>query len=255
VDPTERFEVLVRAPEHDLPLAEAALLIAAHDHPVDVAAQLAILDALALGAPRTPEMLARHLFTELGFAGNDTAYTDPRNSYLDEVLRRRLGIPITLSVLMLEVGRRRGLLLEGVGMPGHFLVRADDGAFYDAFHGGLRLDEQGCRRIFETTRGPMPFLAEYLAPVGSRAILARMLANLVQSAAGRDPGTTVWATRLRLRIPGLSIVERRAGAALLGRLGRFAEAARAFDALAVDLDGEAAQQAARDASGFRARAN
>jgi regulator of sirC expression with transglutaminase-like and TPR domain len=156
---------------------------------------------------------------------------------------------------MLEVGRRRGLVLEGVGMPGHFLVRADDGAFYDPFHGGLRLDEQGCRRIFEATRAPMPFLAEYLAPVGPRVILARMLANLVQSAGGRDAATTVWATRLRLRIPGLSIVERRAAAALLGRLGRFAEAARAFDALCVDLDGEAAQQAARDASGFRARAN
>jgi regulator of sirC expression with transglutaminase-like and TPR domain len=255
VDPTERFADRVRAPEPDLLLAEAAMLIAAHDHPVDVAAQLAALDELAHGAPDTPELLARHLFTDLGFAGNEVDYVDPRNSYLDEVLRRRVGIPITLSVLMLEVGRRRGLMLEGVGMPGHFLVRADDGAFYDPFHGGLRLDEEGCRLVFEATRGAVPFLAEYLAPVGPRAILARMLANLVHSSVGRDPGTAVWATRLRLRIPGLSIVERRSGAALLGRLGRFAEAASALDALAVDLDGEAAQLAARDAAGFRARAN
>jgi regulator of sirC expression with transglutaminase-like and TPR domain len=255
VDPTERFADRVRAPERDLPLAEAALLIAAHDHPVDVAAELAALDELAHDAPRTPERLARHLFTDLGFVGNEVDYADPRNSYLDEVMRRRLGIPITLSVLMLEVGHRMGLTLEGVGMPGHFLVRADDGAFYDPFHGGLRLDEDGCRLIFEATRGAVPFLPEYLAPVGPRAILARMLANLVQSSVGRDPGTAVWATRLGLCIPGLSIVERRAGASLLGRLGRFAEAANALDALSGELEGDAAQRAAQDAAGFRARAN
>jgi regulator of sirC expression with transglutaminase-like and TPR domain len=255
MDPTERFADLVREPEPDLALAEAALLIAAHDHPVDVAAKLAALDELAHDAPGTPEALARHLFTDLGFAGNEVDYADPRNSYLDEVLRRRLGIPITLSVLMLDIGRRRGLTLEGVGMPGHFLVRADDGAFYDPFHGGLRLDEDGCRLIFEATLGTVPFSPQYLVPVGPRAVLARVLANLVHSAAGRDPATSIWATRLRLRIPGLSIVERRAGAALLGRLGRFAEAANALDALAGELEGEAALHAARDAAAFRARAN
>jgi len=255
MDPTERFADLVREPEPDLALAEAALLIAAHDHPVDVAAKLAALDELAHDAPGTPEALARHLFTDLGFAGNEVDYADPRNSYLDEVLRRRLGIPITLSVLMLDIGRRRGLTLEGVGMPGHFLVRADDGAFYDPFHGGLRLDEDGCRLIFEATLGAASFLAEYLAPVGPRTILARVLANLVQGSVGRDPATSVWATRLRLRIPGLSIVERRAGAALLGRLGCFAEAANELDALAGELEGEPAHHAARDAAAFRARAN
>ena len=255
MDPTERFADLVREPEPDLALAEAALLIAAHDHPVDVAAKLAALDELAHDAPGTPEALARHLFTDLGFAGNEVDYADPRNSYLDEVLRRRLGIPITLSVLMLDIGRRRGLTLEGVGMPGHFLVRADDGAFYDPFHGGLRLDEDGCRLIFEATLGATPFSPQYLVPVGPRAILARVLANLVQGSVGRASATSVWATRLRLRIPGLSMVERRADAALLGRLGRFAEAANALDALAGDLEGEPALHAARDAAAFRARAN
>jgi len=255
VEPTERFADLVRAPERDLPLGEAALLIAAHDHPVDVAATLATLDTLAAAAPGTPDLLARHLFTDLGYAGNESDYADPRNSYLDEVLRRRLGIPITLSVLMLDVGRRRGLTLDGVGMPGHFLVRGDDGAYYDAFHGGLRLDEEGCRLVFEATHPSVPFSPQYLATVGSRAILARMLANLVQGTAGGDPGTAVWATRLRLLIPGLPIVERRAGAALLGRLGRFAEAATALDALSADLEGDAAQRATRDAAMFRARGN
>jgi regulator of sirC expression with transglutaminase-like and TPR domain len=255
VDPTERFGELVRAPDGDVPLAEAALLIAVHDHPVDVAHELAVLDALARDAPDAPELLARHLFVDLGFAGNAADYADPRNSYLDEVLRRRLGIPITLSVVMLEVGRRRGLTLTGVGMPGHFLVADAAGAYYDPFHGGVRLDEAGCRLLFEATHGAAPFLDEYLAPVGNRAILARMLANLIQGAAGLDPPAAVRAIRLRLLIPGLAAAERRGGAAMLGRYGRFAEAASALDALATDLDGDAAAQVAREAATFRARAN
>lgn len=250
-----RFGELVQQPDRDVPLAEAALVIAAHDHDVDVEHELRLLDELALDAPGAAEPLARHLFVDLGFAGNEADYGDKRNSFLDEVLRRRLGIPITLSVLMLEVGRRRGLVLAGVGMPGHFLVGAEDGEFYDPFHRGIRLDEAGCRAIFEATRGAAPFLPEYLAPVGSRAILARMLANLIQGAAGADPAAAVWAIRLRLLIPGLAAAERRGAAAMLGRYGRFAEAANALDALAADLEGDAAVQVARDAAGFRARAN
>ncbi len=256
MDPTERFGELVRAPDPDVPLAEAALLIAAHDHPVDVAEQLGVLDELARDAPDAPEALARHLFVDLGFAGNAADYGDPRNSYLDEVLRRRLGIPITLSVVMLEVGRRRGLALAGVGMPGHFLVVDGIGAYYDPFHGGVRLDEAGCRWLFETTHGAAPFLPEYLQPVGSRAILARMLANLIQGAGVRvDPAAAVRAIRLRLLVPGLPVAERRSAAAMLGRYGRFADAARSLDALAADLEGEAAAQVAREAATFRARAN
>lgn len=255
VDPTERFRELVRAPEADVALAEAALCIAAHDHAVDIAAQLSALDDLAHGGPVDPEALARHLFTDLGFAGNVDDYGDPRNSFLDEVLRRRLGIPITLSVVLLEVGRRRGVALFGVGMPGHFLVGCDDGSFYDPFHGGVRLDEQGCRLVFEATRGSVPFRPEYLAPVGSRSILARMLANLVHAFASRSPADAVWATRLRLSIPGLSIVERREGAALLGRNGCFVEAATELEALATELPAEAAERLSRDAVELRARAN
>jgi regulator of sirC expression with transglutaminase-like and TPR domain len=255
VDPTERFGVLMREPEERVPLADAALLIAAHDHGVDIDEQLAMLDDLGRDAPEDPERLARYLFVDCGFAGNDVDYGDPRNSYLDEVLRRRLGIPITLCVLMLEVGRRRGLSLTGVGMPGHFLVGDADGAFYDPFHGGARLDADGCRMLFAATQGAVPFLPQYLEPVGARTILARMLANLIQTFAGRDPATALWAVRLRLLIPGRSIAERREGAALLGRLGRFAEAAGALEALAGELDGGRAEQALRDAAGFRARAN
>src|SRR3954468_18824427 len=105
---TERLAALVAGPEGALPLDEAAFLVAAHAHPgLDVDAQLRRLDDLAAGvaAPHL-DALRRHLFGELGFSGNDVDYYDPANSFLDDVLDRRLGLPITLAVLMMEVGRR-----------------------------------------------------------------------------------------------------------------------------------------------------
>jgi len=255
MDPTERFTELVQRAERDVPLDEAALLIAAHHHEVDVPAQLARFDDLASHAPPAPDALATYLFVERGFAGNSVDYADPRNSFLDEVLDRRLGLPITLSVLMLEVGRRVGLSLDGIGMPGHFLVHAGPDVFFDPFHGGERLDEDGCRERFSATQGDEAFLPAYLEPVGSHAILARMLANLVRSFAARDPVNAVWTARLRLRVPGVSAAERREAAALLGTLGRFEEAAEELAAIAEELDGPAASRVERDAVAYRARAN
>lgn len=221
MDPTARFTELVQGPESGLPLDEAAFLIAAHDHPVDVAAGLAALDELAATLPDgDAAALARDLFapgSRGGFAGNADDYGDPRNSYLDEVLRRRLGIPITLSVLMVEVGRRHGIPLVGVGMPGHFLVGCDDG-FVDPFHGGALLDAAGARRLFDRTHPGAPFADHYLDPVGPRAVLSRMLANLVATFMSRDPMRAVWALQLRLGIPGLPGPERRQGEDVLLRL-------------------------------------
>ncbi len=255
MDPTERFTELVQRDERDVPLDEAALLIAAHHHRVDVPKQLARFDDLAAQAPAAPDALATFLFVERGFAGNTVDYADPHNSFLDDVLNRRLGLPITLSVLMLEVGRRVGLTLDGVGMPGHFLVRADANTFFDPFHGGERLDEEGCRERFSATQGDAPFLPGYLAPVGSHAILARMLANLVRSFVTRDPSHAVWTVRLRLRVPGVSPAERREAAALLGTLGQFEEAAEALSAIAEQFDGPTASRLVQDAAAYRARAN
>src|SRR5688500_8498241 len=106
-DPTSRFRELVQRPPHELPLDEAALLIAAHARPdLDVAAELKLLDRLAAGIPdRTLDEWRRHLFVELGFSGDVGSYYDPSNSFLDQVVRRRRGLPITLSVLGMEVGR------------------------------------------------------------------------------------------------------------------------------------------------------
>lgn len=252
---TGRFRELVQRDEHDVPLDEAALVIAAHDHDVDVGAQLARIDELAAGAPASADALASYLFVERGFLGNSVDYGDPRNSYLDDVLDRRLGLPITLSVLMIEVGRRRGIALAGVGMPGHFLVRSDANRFFDPFHGGERLDVEGCQERFAETQGSAPFLPEFLDPVGAHAILARMLANLVRTHVARDPASAVWAVRLRLMVPGVSTTERRELATLLGTLGQFEEAAAALGALADELDGPAADRVERDAAAYRARAN
>ncbi len=258
MEATARFAALMNRPEAEIPLDEAATLIAAHAHPgLEVVDVLARIDDLAAGSTVSdPESLAEYLFRELGFAGNTVDYGDPRNSYLDDVLSRRLGIPISLSVLMIETGRRRGLALRGVNMPGHFLVRSEPGEFLDPFHGGRHLDGAGCRELFHRVRGASAeFQPEYLEPAGNVAIVARMLANLQHSLLRRDPRSAPWVLRLRLRMPGTSSAERIALATLLGTLGRFAEGASELDALAARLDGADAERATQQAAALRARGN
>ena len=255
MNPTERFARLVRGRDDTIPLTEAALLIAAHDHHVDVGAELDHLAGLAADAPDDVEALARYLFVEQGFAGNEVDYAAPDNSFLDVVLRRRLGIPITLSVVCLDVAARRGVTLHGVGMPGHFLVGTDDGRFLDPFHRGAVLDAAGCRACFERLMPDTPWRDAYLRPVGPRPILVRMLSNLVHTYVDRSPADAVWALRLRLTVPGVAPSERRDTAALLGSLGRFREAAAALDAVAEELDASSAARAREDATRLRARAN
>jgi regulator of sirC expression with transglutaminase-like and TPR domain len=257
VDPTERFTKVVQRAESDIALDEACFLIAAHARPdLDVDARRVQLDALAAALDAGDAgALAYSLFTDLEFAGNTSDYGDPENSYLDAVLDRRLGIPITLSVLMIEVGRRRGVEVHGVGMPGHFLVGGGAGQWYDPFHHGVELDYEGCVARFATLQDRAAFHPEYLAPVGPLAILDRMLANLQHSLIERAPARAVWPTRRRLRIPGTSPARRAELAGLLGSLGHFSEAATELDAVARDLPGSGAEQAAQAAARFRARAN
>lgn len=257
MDVTERFTELMARPEPDIALDEAALLVAAHAHPeLDVDARLAQLDALAARAAGfSAGELSTLLFVSEGFRGNDSDYGDPRNSFLDEVLERRLGIPITLSVLMLEVGRRCGLRLHGVGMPGHFLVGGGPGEWFDPFHDGARLDLAGCAALFAQQHTNARFRAQFLMPVGPRSIVQRMLANLQHTYMQREPRAVVWVVRLRLRVPGITLSQRGDLAGLLGRLGQFAEAARELDVLAELLPGEGGEQAANAAASLRARAN
>jgi len=141
VDAVEHFTALLagRGPGPELDVG--ALAIAAGANPdLDASLWLQELDRLAERVDSL-ETLIHRLFVEENFAGNTTNYYDPRNSLLDQVLERRLGMPITLSVVCLEVGRRAGVSLEGVSMPGHFLVRpmATD-HYLDAFNGGALHD-------------------------------------------------------------------------------------------------------------------
>jgi regulator of sirC expression with transglutaminase-like and TPR domain len=253
-----RFADLVARPDEQIPLDEAALLIAAHARPeLDVAAELARLDDLAAGCKEpTLDGLAHHLFVELGFRGNAGHYQDPDNSYLDQVVRRRLGIPITLSVLTMEVGRRVGVALDGVGMPGHFIVRHRGGpdTFLDPFDGGRRLDAAGCQEIF-TGLGGTAWQDSYLAPVGPRAILARMLLNLQGVFLPADLRSAAWVLELRLTIPGLPVPDRLGLARALGSMGRFGTAAAALDRVADDLTSEEAVTVRAESRALRARHN
>jgi regulator of sirC expression with transglutaminase-like and TPR domain len=261
VDMTDRFTELVNRPEAEIPLDETAFVIAAHAHPhLDVDARLLELDALAAGAPVTPgadapAALARHLFVDLGFAGNRDHYTDPENSYLDAVLERRLGIPITLSVLMMEVGRRLDVPLRGVGMPGHFLVGGGAGEWFDPFNRGERLDLNGCAARFAETQNAAAFRPQHLRPVGTLRIIERMLANLQHTTMQEKSADAVWVTRLRLRIPDISLSLRGQLAGVLGNYGHFGEAARELDVLARQLPGDGGRQAAEAATRFRSRTN
>ncbi|HKC44293.1 MAG TPA: tetratricopeptide repeat protein [Burkholderiales bacterium] len=190
----DRFAELVTREQFSL--AEACLLIAEDEYPaLDVAACIAKLDAMAatvrgrLAEDAFPEQkvaaLNFHLFNELRFCGNTDAYYDPRNSYLNEVLERRTGIPITLSIVYLEVGRRLGLRLQGVSFPGHFLVklRLKKGELVlDPFTGGEPRSESDLRSRLEQALAPERprelDLDRFLAPATPRDIVARVLRNL-----------------------------------------------------------------------------
>ena len=157
MEPSQRFAALVATSGEHLPLDEAAVLIAACAEPdLRSGAVMAQLDVLAETCPGyTLDALVPHLFGRGGFGPDRADYYDPRNSLINHVLERRLGIPITLSVIALEVGRRIGVPMSGVGMPGHFLLqdKVDRSVFIDPFHGGQLLDAQGCQRLFHQLRG------------------------------------------------------------------------------------------------------
>jgi regulator of sirC expression with transglutaminase-like and TPR domain len=257
---TTRFAELVRGPAASLSahLDEAVLLIAAHAREgVDVASYIAALDELAAGVTdASVDAIVRHLFGAEGFRGNVEEYYDPRNSYLDQVIDRRLGIPITLAVVMMEVAKRVGVEVEGVGMPGHFLVR-DGATLRDPFEGGRPLSVQECEARFHTVHGAdAPFHPSLLEPADAAAIVARILANLRQvHLSRRDSNALEWVLRLRGLLPAATIEERAERAGVLAALGRFDEAADVLDALAPDAGDDRARQLLGKAKQLRARLN
>ena len=245
----ERFAAAVNGPAADLRLDVAACAIAARAHPgVDIDECLGRLDVLAARCPdATFDALRVHLFENEGFRGNIDHYDEPENSFLDSVLERRLGIPISLSVLMIEIGRRLGVDVRGVGMPGHFLVL--DGArgdvWCDPFHGGARLDVDGCRRRFDLVYGgSLVFQPSFLAPTPPAAIVARMLANLEHGKLATDPVQLAWMCELHLEIPGLAFQERWDLADRLAASGDLVLAAGVFESLAARAEAAVGQPGA-----------
>ena len=262
MDLTARFQTLVQGPEPAIPLDELTLLVGAHAEPgVDVASWLEALDHLAARCVDASFAgVVRHVSAE-GFGGNRGDYYDPRNSYLHHVIERRVGIPITLSILTIELGRRLGVPMVGVGMPGHFLVRdgLDADTFADPFDGRL-LDRDGCERAFAETQPEMTFDVSFLAPIGTRAIVTRLLANLKGIyLARRDRRALAWVLGLRVLVPGVPLEERRELASALAADGRFLDAAAVLDQLVetAETAGDAAmaEEADRGATRLRARLN
>lgn len=262
--PTGRFEELLVGPEADVALDEAAVLIAAHATPgLDVAGQLGRLDELAAGCPEpTLAGLRHHLFEVVGFDGNRRRYDDPRNSFVDAVLDRKVGIPISLAVVTIEVGRRLGVHLGGVALPGHFLVRRlgppdERPEFVDPFGSGRLLGRDECEVLHRSLFGPTAMFHDaMLSPVGPRAILTRMLANLrtIYLTSG-DLRSLGWALRLRAAIPATSAAELADLASAQTALARFPEAAATLDSLCARLPPARADKARSTAALLRARLN
>ncbi len=191
----ETFAAILASSDQELNLGLGALLIAKDEYPdLAIDAYIAELDSIAQGVAvnlpsdasdvRKVYALNEHLFTTLAFEGNVQAYADPRNSYLNDVLDRRLGIPITLSVVYMEVARRLGLRLHGVSFPGHFLlkIQTSDGTIViDPFFKGALLSREDLVQRLAAVFGddpPADMVNRYLAAADTHEILARMLRNL-----------------------------------------------------------------------------
>ncbi|HLJ97194.1 MAG TPA: transglutaminase-like domain-containing protein [Gemmataceae bacterium] len=191
MDLDQALDQLAQDAAAPLDVAELALWLARDEYAnVDVEAYLSELTGMAHEVKRYLRGslearvfgLCRYLFHEMGFRGNIQDYYDPRNSYLNEVLDRRTGLPITLSLVAMAVGQRAGLQIAGIGLPGHFVAMAKaDGqeVLFDPFHGGRQLTPADCETLVQQVTG-MPFQAtpEQLEPVPLRLLVLRLLTNL-----------------------------------------------------------------------------
>jgi regulator of sirC expression with transglutaminase-like and TPR domain len=237
-----RFARLVARPEPEIDLAPGALLIAGLGRPAIAEDEiLGELDAIAdrvrirldTGDPMAAVVDRLHdvLYRELGFRGPTAAeYGDPANSHLDEVVVRRVGLPISLAIVELEVAARVGLALTGIGLPGHFIVGGPGGLLLDPADGGRPLTPDDCQALIRRAVGDgVPFHASMLRPAGRREILARVLRNLRSARlARRDWLAAVDAIDLLVVLEPTDPEHGRDRGLLLGRMGRFGEAVAAL---------------------------
>lgn len=230
----------IHQPDKQINLAKAALHIAQEEYPeLDPIEYLNALDTMAaeveelLPPERYPlrivQSINKYLYEDLGFVGNTVDYYDPRNSYLNEVIERRTGIPITLSLVYLEIAQRIDFPMVGIGMPGHFLIRPnfeDVGIYVDAFNRGEILFEADCQeRLSQIYQQPIELNPSFVEPVSNRRFLARMLMNLKLIYLNQNELEKALAVieRLLLLFPGVS-AELRDRGLLYYQLGQWASA-------------------------------
>jgi regulator of sirC expression with transglutaminase-like and TPR domain len=231
----ERFRSMVSLDDADIDLLAACLLIAQEEYPaISIAEEVqrvrAIARELADVAQAAHWIHAVHalnhiFFVDHGFHADPTCFEDPDAAYLNRVLQTGRGLPIALSILYVEIGRRAGLPLSGVAFPGHFLVRLDppDGAvFLDPYHGGRMLLAEELARLLRQLRGRHAVLQrEHLLPAGNKRILLRLLANLKRSyLQSQDYERALHAVERMLHVDPERISERRDRGLLYGQTGR-----------------------------------
>jgi len=238
------FVQMVNRPDEALELARVALLVAAEsDQDVDIDGELKQLEGWAeeLKARVTPDLnnlqkLARlrsFVFDDLGFRGDRRDYYSPSNSLLHQVMKRRRGIPLTLSIVFMELGWRIGIPFEGVAFPGHFLVRLPGeprDLLLDPYKRGMMVHEEDCRQmLLESTGGRMSYDPALTASVGKRDMVARLLHNLKGAylRAGDDEQALAAVERLLVLHPD-DLEEIRDRGLLLFRMGQYG---RALDSL------------------------
>ncbi len=228
--------------EH-IDLGRASFLLAGFEYPdLDVDYWIGQLDSISRNAKSTLARttssalgLGQFLFDHLAFGGNRAHYNDPRNSFLNDVLTRRLGIPISLSVVYLEVAKRLDIPAVGIGLPGHFLIRAElrpgSSVFIDGFAGGMVMDADDCRRrVSDMSEGKMPWRDSYLDPVGPRYVLTRMLNNLKNIYAGtREFDKALSVVQRLLQLDPLDATEMRNLAAVYSALNQKRLAIQAYE--------------------------
>ncbi|HEY9624898.1 MAG TPA: SirB1 family protein [Crinalium sp.] len=236
----QRFYQETHQPDEQINLARAALYFAQEEYPaLDPEEYLNTLDTMAaeieerLPPTRYPlkvvQTINQYLYQDLKFTGNAADYYDPRNSYLNQVIERRTGIPITLALVYLEIARRLDFPMVGVGMPGHFLIRpiGDDlEVFVDPFHQGEILFPEDCQeRMNQLYGGQVEFRPEFLETVSTRRFLTRMLTNLKVIYLNRGEWSKALATieRLLILYPDAPLEQRDRGL-LYYQMGRWTEA-------------------------------
>lgn len=241
----ERLIAGVCCPEELLDVTKASLLVASEEYPaLDVEgyeSRLARMGSEFAARARnaSPEdgvlLLSEYLFAEQGFRGNGDDYYDPRNSFLNEVLDRRMGIPISLSAVYLDIARRAGMEAAGVSFPGHFLVRVEGEyapIIVDPYNGGIRLTKEDCQdRLDRIFSGKVALKQDMLARCGKRAMLVRLLRNLkgIYVKTG-DHDRALRTVELILLIEPASRPDKRDKGLILAAMDCYASAADALEA-------------------------